>query len=191
MRLSISLFAIVFVCSTIECHGQKLLTLNSYGGFAYFSGQGLPGLCLNVDLTYPVRPWFKIGVGFTSANAHNIHDFGLVEEKQYIIMYNALIAKGYFVPVHTRKHNVELGLGGLFHYTGFSYFIYREVRPVDSDDPYLIKEFYVSGKRGPNFVLLARYTHRLKTGRYYLGCQYDYHRYSSIHCASFLFGVDL
>lgn len=191
MRLSLSLLTMVFILSFMDSHGQKLLTLNTYGGFAYFSEQSLPGLCLNVDLTYPVRPWFKIGVGITSANAHDVNAYGHSEEGTYIITYNALVVKGYVVPLNKKKQILEIGIGGLFHYTGFSYFYYDEVIPVDSNEPEMFRRFYMSGKRGPNFLLSARYTHRLKVGRYYLGGQYDYHHYSSIHCASFLFGIDL
>lgn len=174
-----------------ECYGQKHFTLNTYGGYAYFSDQDLSGLSINIDVTYPVNHWIKMGIGISNANAHDIHEFGNVVEKQYITTYNALIIKAFFIPVNTNKHSLDLGLGGLYHYTGFSYFLYREVRSVDSNETYLIKEFYSSGKRGPNFVLSARYNYHLKTKRHYIGCQYDYHNYSALHCVSFVFGVGL
>lgn len=198
LRSLMLLLALTLGSSSSLLNAQQTPTFYLNTGLSVFSEHNLMGPGIGAEVCFPIYKRLELSVGGQSSNAHSLDFIAGAKEGVYSIAYNALSAKLYVRPFEFDKHVVLIGLGSQFYWSGFSYFYYKEMRPVDSDETELIREFFMSGRRNFSFLLSAKYCYRLKISRFYMGGQYDYFRYKSIHSSyqsihniSFLFGVDL
>lgn len=156
-------------------------------GITYFSELDLAGPNISLDLQFPINDLFALNAGIETSNAHSIDYIG-GEEGIYLINFNSINSSISIIPIHD-KNNFEVNIGGLFHYTGYSQFLYKDVRKLDNDQIIQIREYLASGRRKFSYQLSAKYFYFKEKYKY--GVEIQYINYAQILSCSFLFGFSL
>lgn len=187
---AIGFFLLLSMLSGIPGLAQKYPTLNTNAGISIFHEYGLTGPTIGLDLAIPLfEDKWLLEIGIQNANAHSIHYLAGAPEGTYNITTNAL-ELGFGYPIIIGKNNIEVCAIGAFHYTGYSFFVYKDVQGIGGTEIIQVREFYSTGRRKFTFGGSLRYYYT-KKGRYKYGIQYEYLNFRNLSLLSLFFGVGL
>lgn len=183
-------FVVFFVFWVVPGNTQNTPIISTNTGLCNFFEYGLTGPTIGLDLALPIiRDKCILEIGIQNANAHSIHYISGAPEGTYNITTNALeLGIGY--PLIKGKNNIEVYAITAFHYSGYSFFIYKDVQEIGGTEIIQVREFYSTSRRNITFGGSLRYYYS-KKGRYRYGIQYEYLSFRYLNILSLYFGIRL